>query len=258
MIKIGAIILGAGKSTRLYPLTLMTPKVLLPVAGAPMIIWTIAWLKRHGITDIAINLHHLGEKVEEYLKDGSDFGVRVTYSRETELLGTALGAKVMSQFFSDVQVVVYGDVLTDFNLTDMLMYHSRCNAVATLALFNKGQRDDVGAARLRPDNRIINFVEKPAQNDLSCRYANGGIYVVNRSVFDHVPDNSFSDFGTDLLPRLIAQGLPVFGYKISMLDYLLDIGTAERYAKANEDALKGKVKINILKPASVSAPSMGG
>jgi NDP-sugar pyrophosphorylase family protein len=214
-------------------------------------------LKRHGISDIAINLHHLGEKVEEYLRDGSAFGVKMIYSRETELLGTALGAKVMSQFFGDVQVVVYGDVLTDFNLTEMLKYHSRCNAVATLALFNKGQRDDVGAVRLRPDDRIISFVEKPAQNDLSCRYANGGIYVVNRSVFDHVPERGFFDFGNDLLPRLISQGLPVYGYKISMLDYLLDIGTAERYAKANEDALKGKVKINLTRPDNKSVVTQG-
>jgi len=143
-------ILAAGEGTRLRPLTLETPKVLLPVGGRPLIEHTLAWLRSHGIREIAINLYHLGDKIKDFLGDGSHFGVKISYSEEEKLLGTAGGAKRMAHLLlpnpqSPIPspqsptpspfVVIYGDVLTNFNLTAMLQFHREKSALATLALF---------------------------------------------------------------------------------------------------------------------------
>lgn len=242
MRKIRAIILAAGKGTRMYPLTIATPKVLLPIAGIPMLHWTLRWLRDYDIDDIAINLHHCGEKIENNLGDGSRFGVTVHYFRESRLLGTALGAKRMSGNFGNILAVVYGDVLADFNLSDMIDFHIRRHAIATLALFNRLGRVDVGAVELGPDDRLLSFVERPSAEHTAYPYANGGVYVVSRPIFGYISDVDFSDFGHDVLPRLVRMGLPVYGYKLSEPDYLLDIGTPARYARANEDAIRGRVK----------------
>jgi NDP-sugar pyrophosphorylase family protein len=240
--KTGAMILAAGNGIRMQPFTLTTPKVLLPVGGFPLLQWTLVWLKAHGLDEVAINLHHLGERIEDFVGNGRHFNMTIHYCNENELLGTALGAKRMSGFFGDTQVIVYGDVLADFNLTDMINYHHRRHAVATLALFNRLGRDDVGAVELAPDNALLSFIERPSPESLDSPYANGGVYVVNRAVFDFVPENGSPDFGHDVLPRLLSQGMPVYGYKLREQDYLLDIGTPERYTKANRDALYGRVK----------------
>jgi NDP-sugar pyrophosphorylase family protein len=243
--EISAIILAAGKSTRLYPLTLETPKVLLPVAGRPMIDWTIGWLRQHGITRVAINLHHLSEKVDAYLGDGARFGIQIKYSREEELLGTSLGAKVMSKYFAGLHVIIYGDVLCDFDLTRMIEFHRQHQALATLALFPRVARKDVGGVSLDAVDRINDFKERIADADTGYDYANGGIYVVEQSLFDMESNAAFSDFGNDLLPALVKKGFPIFGYRLSAGDYLLDMGTSERYRKVNEDALSGKVKVAV-------------
>ena len=134
--KMKAMVLAAGKGTRLHPFTETLPKPMLPVAGRPVLAHIIEWLWRHGIHQVAINLHYHPEVIRQYFKDDSWRGVEITYSEEPELLGTAGGVKKMEAFFGDPFLVVYGDVLTDLDLGALLAFHQLHRGIphATLTL----------------------------------------------------------------------------------------------------------------------------
>jgi len=227
-----AMILAAGEGTRLRPLTLETPKALLPLAGTPLIQRTLTWLKSHGISDVAINLCYLGDKIKGFLGDGSRFGMNILYSSEEIALGTAGGVKKMEHFFDDAFVVVYGDILTDFDLSAMVRFHQQKKAMATLVIFEVPNPREAGIVEMTGEGRIVSLVEKP-QSPASAS-ANGGIYVLQKEVLGHIPVNKFYDFAYDVFPGLIDSGLPVYGYPLKPEDYLIDIGNVDKYRKANE------------------------
>jgi NDP-sugar pyrophosphorylase family protein len=232
-----AMLLVAGEGTRLRPLTLETPKALLPIEGVPLIEHQLSWLKNHGVSEFAINLHHLGEKIRDFLGNGSRFGVRVVYSEEETLLGTAGGVKRMEHFFNDTFVVVYGDVLTEFNLTKMLQFHHQKKALATLAIFKAANPREVAVVTMDEEGRILRLVEKPQLIALpsALTLASGGIYILEREVLSYIPSQGFSDFAYDIFPKLISLELPLYGYLLEPGDCLIDIGTLDKYHKANED-----------------------
>lgn len=232
-----AAILAAGEGTRLRPLTLETPKALLPIGGRPLIAHTINWLQRHSVSRIMVNLHHRGDMIRDFLGDGSHFGVQVEYSYEETLLGTAGALKKMEDFFDSTMFVVYGDVLTNFDLTDMIRYHRQMDSVATLALVVSETPWQVGMVRTNSNGRVTEFVEKPARGTAVGNLANGGVYLLEPGVLRHIPDQTFSDFGHDIFPEMIRSWLPVFGYALPKTAYLIDIGTSEKYAQANRDLL---------------------
>lgn len=237
-----AMVLAAGEGTRLRPLTLSTPKPLVPVAGVPLIVYTLGWLRHHGIEDVAINLHHLGDKVSEALGDGSRLGLRIRYSPEDTLLGTAGGVKRVQEFFDDAFVVVYGDDLTDFNLSDMIAFHNRKQSAATMALMEVPDPTQVGIVNLAKDGRVVSFVEKPPSGTQTDKLANAGIYILETSVLNFISDQGPCDFGRDVFPALIRAGLPVYGYPLQRGEYILDIGSTDKYARANDDVRAGRVK----------------
>lgn len=230
-----AMILAAGEGTRLRPLTLTEPKVLLPVSGVPLIEYTLRWLKHYGITEVAINLHRLAARVQSSLGDGTRFGMKIVYSREKTLLGTAGGVKKMESFFESPFTVVYGDVLTDLNLSAMLAFHRHRQAVATLAVREMPNPWEVGVVEMDNESRITGFIEKPPRGSEKSNLSSGGIYILEKRVLDYVPEEGFCDFAYDVFPRLIELGLPMYGYHLKNGDYLLDIGTAEKYKQANLD-----------------------
>jgi NDP-sugar pyrophosphorylase family protein len=269
-----AMILAAGEGTRLRPLTLETPKVLLPVGGVLLIEHTLTWLKSHGIKEIAINLHHLGEKIKDFLGDGSHFGVKIHYSPEGRLLGTAGGVKRMEQFFDDTFVVVYGDILTNFNLSAMTQFHQKKKAIVTLAIFQAPNPREVGVVKLNAEGRILSLIEKPVTLHIEHRTSNtepgtlhteprtsnfehrtlnielflasGGIYILEKEVLSHIPNQGSPDFAYDIFPKLITMGLPLYGYILSSQEYLLDIGTMDKYHKAQEIVHQFKVQSATL------------
>ncbi|MBA7631194.1 UTP--glucose-1-phosphate uridylyltransferase [subsurface metagenome] len=239
-----AMILAAGEGTRLRPLTLKTPKVLLPVGSdKPLIGYILSWLKNYDITEVIINLHHMGDKIKGFLGDGSRFGVKVFYSPEETILGTAGGVKRTEHFFNSTFVVVYGDVLTDFDLRDMIQFHWERKAMATLAILEVPNPLDVGIVEINRQGKIQSFVEKPPRGSETGNLGNGGVYVLERDILDYVPSEVSSDFANDIFPELIELHLPIYGYVLKPEDYLIDIGTIEKYQKANEDVRAGKVKI---------------
>jgi Nucleoside-diphosphate-sugar pyrophosphorylase involved in lipopolysaccharide biosynthesis/translation initiation factor 2B, gamma/epsilon subunits (eIF-2Bgamma/eIF-2Bepsilon) len=200
-----AMILAAGEGTRLRPLTLETPKVLLPVGGVPLIEHTLTWLKRYGIQKVAINLYHLGEKIKDFLGDGSRFGIRISYSPEEKLLGTAGGVKRMQDFLNSTFVVIYGDILTDFDLSSMIKLHREREAIATLVTFEVSNPREVGVVEMDGEGRVLSLVEKPQSVTTgSPVLASGGVYVLERESLNYIPAQGFCDFAYDVFPKLLS------------------------------------------------------
>jgi NDP-sugar pyrophosphorylase family protein len=239
-----AMILAAGEGSRLRPLTLETPKVLLPVGGVPLIELTLRWLKSHGINEVGINLYDLGAKIRDFLGDGSRFGIKITYSAEETLLGTAGGVKRLENFFGATFVAVYGDVLTDFDLGEMMAYHLKTRAVATIALVTVPNPQEKGVVDIDERGRVLSFVEKPPRGTERGNLANGGVYILEPEILRYIPASGYVDFAFDIFPFLLEQGIPLNSYRLKREDYLVDIGTFENYRKANEDVIAGKVKIS--------------
>ncbi len=238
-----AMILAAGAGTRLRPLTLTVPKVLLPVSGVPLIRHILVWLKSHDIRDVAINLHYQGQKIRDALGDGRNLGMQIAYSTEDTILGTAGGVKRMAHYLDGPFVVHYGDVLTDFDLTDMLRLHQAKKAAATLAILKVSRPRSAGVVEMDADARVLSFTEKPAERAASSDLESGATYILERTVLDTIPVGQPSDFGHDVFPALLAKDLPVYGYILKDDDYLVDIGTIEKYRQANEDMAAGRIRI---------------
>jgi NDP-sugar pyrophosphorylase family protein len=237
-----AMILAAGEGTRLRPSTLETPKVLLPVGGAPLICHTLAWLRAHGVSQAAINLHHLGDKIRGLLGDGSGVGVEVTYFGEEELLGTAGGVKRMADGWREPFFVVYGDVLTNFDLGGMVQFHAGVGATATIAVQLVEDATGKGVARVDRGGRVFSFVEKPPSSPRSRCLINTGVYVLEPGILEYIQPG-YSDFGIDVFPALVERALPIYAWRLRPWEYLIDIGTREAYERAKDDVAKGKVNV---------------
>lgn len=224
-------ILAAGEGRRLRPLTNHLPKPMLPVAGRPLLEHTIIYLRDNGITDLAINLHHLSEVVIDRFDDGSDWGVSLLYSVEERLLGSAGGVKRLQTFFDETFLVYYGDLFTQADLRPMIDFHRRTKAPATMGLYRVPDPWNRGIVELNEEQTIVRFVEKPARDQVFSDLANAGIYVLEPEVLDWIPAEQTYDFGHDVFPDMLAKGVEIAGYVIE--DSLIDIGLPEKYQEAN-------------------------
>lgn len=227
-----ALLLAAGEGTRLRPLTLDRPKPMVPVAGHPMIAYALAWLRDNGVDTVAINLHYKPDPILAYVGDGSAFGLSVVYSREPELLGSSGSLVPLKALFADESafVVLYGDVLTNLRLADVVADHRASGADATVVLTTVDDPRRAGMVEMDERRWIRRFVEKPARWDGPASAANGGVYVLGPRVLDFLPAAGKHDFAFDLFPAMIAAGARVRGHPSDAL--LLDIGSHERLAAA--------------------------
>jgi NDP-sugar pyrophosphorylase family protein len=221
------LILAAGEGQRLRPLTLTRPKPMLPIAGRPLLEHIVTLLRHHGVTELAINLHYKPESIISYFGSGERWGVRILYSYERQLLGSAGAAKKLAWFFDDTFVVFYGDLFTKLNLRRLVDFHRSRGAPATVALYEVPNPTACGIVDLDAKGRIRRFVEKPAPEEVFSNLANAGVYVLEPHVLDFVPRGVASDFGHDLFPALLEYNLPVMGFPIQ--ESLIDIGTKEKY-----------------------------
>ncbi|MCL4295938.1 MAG: nucleotidyltransferase family protein [Anaerolineae bacterium] len=225
-------ILAAGEGRRLRPLTDRLPKPMLPVAGRPLLEHTITYLRDCGVTDLAINLYHLPQVVRDYFGDGSRWGVTLRYSVEERLLGSAGGVKRLQSFFDDTFVVFYGDLLTWTDLRPMVELHRRAGVLATMGLYHVPDPWNRGIVQLDEAKNIVRFVEKPPRAQVFSNLANAGIYILEPAVLNRIPAEQVYDFGHDVFPGLLAEGVQVAGYVIE--DLLIDIGLPEKYEEADQ------------------------
>jgi mannose-1-phosphate guanylyltransferase len=232
-----AMILAAGEGTRLRPHTLKTPKPMLPVAGRPTLEWIVLWLRFYGIREIVINLHHQPQPVLEYFGDGSALGVKITFSVEETILGTAGGIKRVENLFQDPFVVVYGDVLTDMDLGALMAFHADCDELAhgTLSLYSAANPWECGIVAVDAENRVTKFVEKPPRDQVFSDLTNAGILIFDPPMLDYIPSTGFSDISHDLLPELLRSNVPVYAQPMEKDVYLIDIGTPEKYERAQRE-----------------------
>jgi NDP-sugar pyrophosphorylase family protein len=232
-----ALVLAAGEGQRLRPLTLQMPKPMVPVGGRPILAHLVGLLRRHGITDIAINLHYRPEAIVSYFGDGAEFGVTLTYSYEEQLLGSAGAARALRSFLTDTFVVLYGDVLTNVNLTSLVTRHRESHSAGTLGLYEVSDPSRCGIVELDESDRVTRFVEKPEPGTIEGNLANSGILVLEPSVLQYVPETGVVDFGLHLFPFLLKNGIPVSGTRLD--GYILDIGSPNRLAQAEADYAAG-------------------
>lgn len=227
-----ALLLAAGEGTRLRPLTLTRPKPMVPLGDEPVVAWSLAWLRDNGISDVVINLHYRPEALLEFVGDGSRFGLNVTYSHETELLGSSGALVPLRGYLGDETefVVLYGDVLTDLDLSAVIERHRETGADFTMVLTHVDDPTRAGIAQMDDDGWIRRFKEKPASDEVFSNWANAGIYVCGPRTWHYLPERGHQDFGTHVVPALITDGAAVLGYPTEAT--VVDIGSPERLAEA--------------------------
>jgi len=246
-------ILAAGKGTRVKPLTNNTPKPMLTVLNVPVMELIISKLKSSGFNEIVINTSYLSEKIEDYFKDGSQFGVSINYSFEGDIkngvrhgkaIGSASGMKKVQEekdFFDDTFMVVCGDAIIDANLSKAVSLHKKYGGISSILLKEVPMEtvDKYGVVELDKIRRIISFQEKPEVNEARSNLVNTGIYIFEPEIFSNIPHGVNYDIGSYLFPKLVEENIPIYGINIPF--QWIDIGTVEDYYKANMMALNNEI-----------------
>jgi NDP-sugar pyrophosphorylase family protein len=237
-------IMAAGIGTRLRPVTDLVPKPMAPIVNRPALYHILRLLRRHGLREVIINLHHLPDAITGYFGDGAGLGMDIRYSFEPELLGTAGGVKSNAAFLdSGTFLVISGDALTDIDLTGLVAAHARYGSIATIAVKEVADPSLFGVVLADDDDRVVGFQEKPTLEEARSRLCNCGIYVFEPEIFSHILPAQFDDFGRRVFPDLLREHIPFHAYTAS--GYWSDVGNLQEYIRGNGDALAGRVEVEM-------------
>ncbi|MGK7915626.1 MAG: sugar phosphate nucleotidyltransferase [Prochloraceae cyanobacterium] len=262
-----AMILAAGKGTRVRPITHTIPKPLIPILQKPVMEFLLELLRKHGFNQVMVNVSHLAQEIESYFRDGQRFGVHIGYSFEGrivkgELIGAAVGSaggirriQDFNRFFDDTFVVLCGDALIDLDLTAAVKWHKEKGAIATVVTKSvpKEVVSSYGVVVTDEDGRIQAFQEKPTVEEALSNQINTGIYIFEPEVIDYIPPNQKYDIGSELFPKLVQIGAPF--YAVSMDFQWVDIGKVPDYWHAIRGVLLGEIK-NVEIPGTEVAPGI--
>jgi mannose-1-phosphate guanylyltransferase/phosphomannomutase len=235
--------MAGGEGTRLRPLTSNQPKPMIPLANRPMMEHVVGLLKRHGFDDIVVTVAYRANAIRTYFANGSEFGVRMVYATEENPLGTAGSVRNARDELNDTFLVVSGDVLTDIDLGEVVRYHREKKAAATVALKSLENPLDFGIVIVGEDGSVERFLEKPSWGQVFSDTVNTGVYVLEPEVFDYVEPGKQVDFAADVFPRLIDDGVGVFGCRVD--GYWEDVGTLDAYLRAHQDVLDGQAQVDV-------------
>jgi NDP-sugar pyrophosphorylase family protein len=250
-----AMVLCAGYGTRLGDLTRECPKPMLPLHDRPLLAYLLSHLKSQGFTEVAINLHFFPAAIRDWFGDGSRWQMRLTYSYEEQLLGTAGGVKKMEHFFRDQAAILvqYGDVLTDQDFQALLKAHGERNALATLLVHQRARSNSI--VNFDPTGRITGFLERPsamAQAGVESPWVNSGVCVCAPQILDFVPAGQICDLPRDIFSRLVNTGrlyaLPLTGYRCA-------IDSPARLEEARAALAAGHCRIQPLSRPDLPAPA---
>jgi mannose-1-phosphate guanylyltransferase len=263
-----AMILAAGKGTRVRPLTYEMPKPMVPILGKPVMEYLIEELARHGVDEIMVNVSHLPDQIEHYFGDGRRWGVNIGYSFEGYInddgeivampVGSAGGIKRIqdfSGFFDDTFVVVCGDALIDLDLTKAVRRHWQSRAVASICVHEvpRSRVPNYGVVVSDRTGRIQSFQEKPSVEEARSNLVNTGIYIFEPEVLNLIPSDQDYDIGGELFPRIVEQGLPF--HAIHEPFNWIDIGQLSDYWEANQQLMQGKLR-DIRMPGKQVQPGV--
>lgn len=254
-----AMILAAGKGTRVRPITYTIPKPMIPILQKPVMEFLLELLRQHGFDEIMVNVSHLAHEIENYFRDGQKFGVQIAYSfegriEEGELIGDALGSaggmkriQDFKPFFDDTFVVLCGDALIDLDLTSAVKWHREKGSIATVIMKSvpKEEVSSYGVVVTDDDGKIKAFQEKPSVEAALSTDINTGIYIFEPEIFKYIPSGIEYDIGSQLFPELVKMHAPFYG--ISMDFQWVDIGKVPDYWRAIRSVLSGEVK-NVAIP----------
>jgi NDP-sugar pyrophosphorylase family protein len=197
---------------RLRPLTDSRPKVMIPVGGKPPLERHLEGLRAAEIKEVFINLHHLPEAIRGNFGDGEPWGLRIRYSYEPELLGTAGAVKNLErELCGEPFLVIYGDNTVDFDFSDFMRFAEAADALGTMAVFENDDTSRSGIVEFDAEGRIVRFFEKPGKGAAFSRWVNAGIYHFGPRLF-HYLEPGFSDFGRDVFPLLLKRGETLLAY----------------------------------------------
>jgi len=237
-----AVILCAGFGTRLKGYTENLPKPMLTAGNKPILEYTIRHLAGLNIRNVIINLHYLPARITSYFRDGGEWGVKIRYSYEKRILGTAGAVKKVESVLSKEKyfLVLHGDVIYSGNYLDLLAFHrGKRDAVGSIVVHRR--KGSNSALEMDGNGRITKFVERPKKRNPGKKemWVNSGLYCFSREVLNHIPEEGFSDFPQDIFPLLVKEGR-LYGYPIE--GYRCAVDSPGRYALLREDAEKGLLK----------------
>lgn len=238
-----ALILAGGKGTRLRPLTVYTPKPVVPVLNRPFLLYQLDLLRNAGITDITLSLSYQPDKIEHVVGSGSEFGVRLRYITEPSPMGTAGAYRFAAESPTETTIVFNGDILTNLDIRKVMDLHESKNAAATITLAPVDDPSRYGLVETDPGSRVERFIEKPKPGDLAgvtTNNINAGVYILEPSVLDLIPADTNRSFEYDVFPEILKREMPFCAYVMDA-EYWLDIGTPPNYLKAHHDLLGGLV-----------------
>lgn len=229
-----AIILVGGEGTRLRPLTLKTPKPLLPIANVPFLERQMRWLRSHSVDEVVLSLGYLPDAFEEYFHENPFDGMTLTYVVEDEPLGTAGAIKYAARNIDDDFIVCNGDVLTTLDLTALKKFHKERQSTATIALTYVDDPSAFGVVPTHDDGQVIAFVEKPPRESAPSHWINAGTYILDPSFLELIPEGINVSVERETFPKLLVSGSM---YASESDCYWLDIGTPQKYIQAHVDYL---------------------
>jgi len=251
-----ALILAGGKGTRLRPLTVYTPKPIVPVANRPFLTYQLDLLRNAGITDVTLSLSYQPDKIEQVLGGGSEYGVNLHFVTEPSALGTAGAVRFAIEKASEPVLVLNGDILTDVDLSKIIDVHNSRKDQITIALARVEDPTKYGLVAMDSNGAIESFIEKPKDGTFegSTNTINAGIYILEPEALELIPKGVNSSFEYDVFPKALEQKLAFSGYVLDG-NYWQDIGTPQSYLSAHLDILSGKAGFALGETAETTETS---
>ena len=236
-----ALILVGGLGTRLRPLTINTPKAMMPVLGKPFLAHVIDQLVKHGVDEVIVTRGHLAGQMERYFGDGSSTGITMTYVEEARPLGTAGGIKNCESHLDSTFIVLNGDVFSTIDISSMLSAHREKRAMATIALVPVENPAAFGLVETDRDGRIIRFIEKPKPDEVTTDMINAGCYILEPEILDYIEPGANVSIERETFQMLLKDRRPFYAWS-GRGAYWIDMGNRDKYLELNKDILEGRCR----------------
>jgi mannose-1-phosphate guanylyltransferase len=238
-----AVILAGGEGTRLRPLTLTTPKPVVPVVDRPFLRHQLDLLATVGVTDVVFSVAYRPERIEAVFGDGAALGKRIRYAVEEAPLGTGGAVKNAEAYLDDTTIVFNGDILTDVDLPAVVLRHREARASATLVLAPVPNPAAYGLVEIDAAGRVRRFIEKPDPSQITTDTINAGIYILQTSTLSLMPPAVNHSIERAFFPTLLGRGDHVAAYVHR--GYWIDIGTPQKYLQVHRDILGRRFPVDL-------------
>ena len=240
-----AILLIGGLGTRLHPLTLTTPKPLLPIQDQPFLAYQLDFLQRQGFSEIVLCTAYRAEDFRKTLGNGEKYGVHIDYVHEEKALGTGGAIKNAEPHVDGPVLICNGDILMSLNLRELVDFHTGHKALATVALTHVEDPSAFGVVETDGEGRVMRFVEKPAPGETTSHTINAGAYIFEKEVFAMMPAQTVYSVERGLFPKMLDEGKPLYAKELS--GYWLEVGTIDKYQQAQRDVASGRYPYSLKK-----------